>query len=44
MKKWTYSDWHYIEINGVVYVLVEDVQKALKKIEESLKGKDDKTT
>ena len=38
MRKWTFEDLHFIEVDGEVYVSVDDYQRELENLSKVLNG------
>ena len=36
MKTWKFEDWHFIEVDGITYVELEDTQRELAKLRKIL--------
>jgi len=42
MKTWEFEDLHFIEVDGIVYVRVEDFERELAKLKEIINRKEEK--
>ena len=38
MRKWTFEDLHFVEVDGEAYVSIEDFERELAKLKEILNG------